>query len=210
MPINQLNGTISPANVQRELDSPKARKKLTKLRDQFPKLMDLSIDSAHLADIICKKPSRRKIFAVLCCMNKAHAILSFIEENVSDRDLPLEFDDELSGLVLRKKTDSKAHDMVNDKIAFFRDANWSPRNLESFKDLQWRFLVPNFILSYEGQSSKHLNFKPSHILPFIEDSPEAASLSKSVALEGGFSFVRKVRIHKAHHNHWKNPVRQER
>lgn len=135
--------------------------------------------------------NRRCLFAILCLMNMAIRIVDFIREGLFDGDMPFVSDD--SGTYRRNDTSTAP-------ISFFK--RWKRTQRDMFEHYQGSFLVPFFNLS-KGISSKiaQIELSSSAILPFLED--EAAS---QVIQVGGYSTVRKVRIHEAHHDLEDRPV----
>ncbi|GAP91823.1 putative protein kinase-like [Rosellinia necatrix] len=134
-------------------------------------------------------PSRRKLFAILVMIGVPGRILSFIQENIWDSDLPLQqnphthrwepynsINDENSLGVLPSKADI-----------------WSSHEGDCFVNFyQWWLISPEFDL--DGPELKHYHLHDQIPLPFVK-----GSLGKE-KIDGGFAQVRRVCIHPAHHN----------
>lgn len=197
LPKDKLKDIVSMGNVKQELD-----------------LYVPNTENANTAKKVCEgKPARRKIFAILCLMNKTPEILSFIQENVTDDDLPLAFGTHYKSKIYRRSRNGPTNKHSN-AISLFEKTSWKFIDRDNFKRLQWQFLAPYFSLKFDrGQTSRHWKLETSRILPFIEDvpniedAPNTAIALASEAREGGFSFVRKVMIHPAHHNRTSKDVR---
>jgi hypothetical protein len=116
-------------------------------------------------------------------MGKVEAIIDFLEENIYDSNLPFIFAEHL---VCCKK-DQKS-------IVLFRDEkNWKPHEQDIFDKYQWEMMTPYFKLSCEGQRKvNRMPLEDRAALPFTDVD--------NIAVESGFSMVRKVKIHTAHYN----------
>jgi serine/threonine protein kinase len=146
----------------------------------------------------------RKIFAILVLIEKTTSIFLFLHHQVSDLDLPLVLvkDPEEPGLKrLQRRPD--ADGKPSTEIPIFE--TWSPWQMSSFEDSQWRFLAPFF--SRGGYNDvKHFPLRENHILPFIPFNGISTATTKDSVIEkidcgeGGYGKVMMVRIHPAHHN----------
>ena len=165
VPNDQLENIITLANVEKELDHPENKSLLTDIWNRSTRRRNIERSNSGLTNLICyAKPPIRKIFAILCLMRKAYAIWWFLEEHVTDHDLPFVFVG-LHGDVLKTCKDTN-HKNLSVEIKLFGDKFWIPHRRDSFKVLQWRFLAPYFPLSYElKQKSRHKDLGPSTILP---------------------------------------------
>lgn len=116
-------------------------------------------------------------------MGKVEAIVDFLSEDIYDSNLPFIFAEHQ---VCCKK-DRKP-------MKFFRDGTkWKPHEKDIFDKYQWEMMTPYFELSCEGQKKvKRMPLEDRAALPFTEVD--------SIAVESGFSMVRKVKIHTAHYN----------
>ena len=132
-----------------------------------------------------EETSYRKIFAILLLIDRPSRIRSFIEEGVSDADLPLvkmPRTNRLQGcLELRRK---------NSHTPLLCFKKWRGSTVARFEQRQWTVLAPFFARS-NGKNNSHLELEPEEILPFT---------SWRVAADpGGFGQVYRVEIHPDHH-----------
>ncbi|XPS91805.1 hypothetical protein M3J09_001214, partial [Ascochyta lentis] len=198
-----FNNMIRSAEVNDARFLPKDRLKRLVTIEAVKRELELHTPSSNnmeIARVICDGRSpRRKIFAILCTISKVMEIRSFIQNNISDVDLPLVFGSHPDKKVfLRHNRGSKSKPQV--PLALF--ASWKNNDRDSFKTTQWQFLAPYFSLRFNRtQPSRHWKLETSRILPFIEDAPPYMGVEFPTEFrEGGFSFVRKIKIHPAHHN----------
>lgn len=153
-------------------------------------------------DTICPESpsrSRKKLFAILVCINKAACILHFIQENLYDFHLPFYFTDshEEEAYVF-----SKAENGDEARVHCFTRMGWSISDCEMFQKYQWGFLAPYFEIISDGKRKRplHYVFEDREVLPFIEDSSKE-NFGEPSMISGGYSEVWRVRIHPAHHSH---------
>jgi hypothetical protein len=103
--------------------------------------------------------SFRKIFALLVLTETTSSIIRFLEEKVSDQDLPLKRDwDELY-----RKSDEKGLEALR----CFNHEMWSPMKKENFNEYQYWFLAPYFSPPGQDGVVKHYILQDEHILPFL-------------------------------------------
>ncbi|KAI1125876.1 kinase-like domain-containing protein [Nemania abortiva] len=129
--------------------------------------------------------SRRKLFAIVVMLGEPENILSFIREGIWDEHLPLRRDPTTREWERRDNSDRDK--ML--RVACFKDEMWSPSFQDLFEIYQWYFLPPFFDMG--GVGLRHYPLRHEVPLPFIEDEPHA---------EGGFGQVRRVKVHRGHHN----------
>ncbi|KAF1850801.1 kinase-like protein, partial [Cucurbitaria berberidis CBS 394.84] len=133
--------------------------------------------------------SRRRIFAILCLLQKAPKIQAFIEEAIFDCDLPFDFG-------TRGRSDSS--EGFNPPPKLFK--SWKPKNVDGFDQYQGQLLAPYFKLSNNNSFSfSEQKLHHSVVLPFVEYEVKDRILGKTI--QGGFSEVRIVKIHRAHHDY---------
>ncbi|KAH7385336.1 kinase-like domain-containing protein [Phaeosphaeria sp. MPI-PUGE-AT-0046c] len=141
-----------------------------------------------------KIKSFRKIFALLVIIEATKSILQFLEEDISDLDLPLKLVKwrGIDGLCRRES----ASQDEGVPLECLRRPQWSLNKLRNFEYYQWRLLAPFF---YQDKSSdvKHYKLNDHHILPFI---PLDDMADEDTEREGGFGRVILVDIHSDHHN----------
>jgi serine/threonine protein kinase len=142
-----------------------------------------------------RQKSYRLIFAVLVLVEKTKCILSFLDENVSDLDLPLVPVKEFGSLVEMQRRGSQPNGTPHDYLNCFGDEEWSPSSLEQFDRYQWFMLAPFFSHGRNGQVN-HYPLDDQHILPFVTWSQAENDDAES---QGGYGRVIMVRLHPAHH-----------
>ncbi|KAF2825062.1 hypothetical protein CC86DRAFT_353840 [Ophiobolus disseminans] len=139
-----------------------------------------------------KKPrirSFRKIFAILVLCEAISSILLFLEDEVSDQDLPLV---EISGVHGLCRRSDKRHIALN----CFKQLIWSPIKLMNFQDYQWKMLAPYFSQDEDGVA-RHYILQADHILPFADIKSDDYGTSEKT---GGFGRILMRDIHSDHHN----------
>lgn len=188
IPVDVLDELMTYQNVKEEL------------RQMDPKMEEQCL--ARYANYICT--SAKKIFAILLCGQNRCFIFSFVDEGISDKDLPfvrcsLENDCPASRpnhqfiLCKRDHSECKREDHRDCGIKAL-----SSRSRDITRDFcrdQWLVQAPVFEKSSTGEIPHH-DLDNNVILPFIEDREAQESQTKS----GGYSHVWGVRIHSAHQN----------
>lgn len=149
-----------------------------------------------------ERQSFKKVFAILVLCEKPKAIPKFLEEEVSDQDLPLD-------KFTSSETSSNIFKLVRNgqsaELECFQ--GWTDTAVWRFEEWQWTTLAPSFRRS-EDRHVEHSVFEDQIALPFIQDSrfPADRSPYQRLEFDGGFSNVFKVRIHPDHHNFCKSGV----
>jgi len=119
---------------------------------------------------------RCRLFAILVLIERAEKIYGFIQQNVSDSDLPFRLGRTPSSYVKPPGFES-----------------WPIYMVDTFIAHQWRFLAPCFeLVGGSNHRVRHYSLEGRIPLPFVEDDREI--------IQGGFSQVRRIKIHPAHHN----------
>jgi hypothetical protein len=139
-----------------------------------------------------KIKSFRKMFAILVLAEMSSSISEFIEEDISDLDLPLY---RIEGTMWQKYQDA-SENIRKKPLKCFNHETWSPTKLRNFETYQWTMLAPFFSQGSCGDV-KHYLFQDQHILPFI--SPQEPE-DEDIEYLGGYGKVFMVRIHPDHHN----------
>lgn len=138
-----------------------------------------------------KIKSFRKIFAVLVLAEMSSSISKFLDEDVSDLDLPLF----RNGATMARRHQD-ASETRNKALTCFGCGPWSPTKLRNFETFQWTMLAP-FFSQGECGDVKHYPLQDQHILPFV--SPKKAE-DDAIEHLGGYGKVFMVRIHEEHRN----------
>lgn len=197
LPINMFEKLMTKKTILSELVRVLSHYSAESLR----KLVDTICDEAN--DLKLPSTTRKIIFATLVCIDKAHCVTVFIDEDLYDCYLPFKFANKLANklrhdFVLYRKTSS------NDQVQIQRISKmgWSIRERENFQNYQWRFLAPYFEMVSDGKRRwpLHYIFDDEQVLPFVEDSSKEGRGEPSM-VSGGYSDVWRVRIHPAHHSH---------
>jgi len=201
LPKGQLDQLINEDIVFKELESVlgsmQIKKTMAETARKICKETKLTGD-----DLKPRTKSFKKIFAVLVLINKASTIQKFLDDDVSDIDLPLakEYPDEK-----RKEDQSKVFQLrkrdSEQVLSCFDD--WKPISVCNFEEYQWSFLSPYFAAG-EKKNPRHYVLQNEVILPFFQEAKtapgDALSCWQQEMLEGGESQVFKVVIHPEHHN----------
>jgi hypothetical protein len=169
LPQDQLDKIMTAENIRRELRSHGIT--------GFTGIMDRTLESY------------KRIFAILCLMGKASSIIQFIEEGISDNDLPMD-----SGTPEASESAKESKNYRGTSRRTLHSLSWRANEQELFKKYQWQILAPVFV------HGKDHRFEHQAIVPFlkINNDVENDSEDSSLPREGGFSVVRRVAIHPAH------------
>ncbi|KUI69218.1 hypothetical protein VM1G_05517 [Cytospora mali] len=149
-------------------------------------------------------PRFKKIFTILVLCETPKDILKFMEDGVSDHDLPLQKIITTEGspniFNLARKGD-------RGKLKCFD--GWTSTSVWRFEEWQWTTMAPFF---YHGRRKdvKHFILQDQVPLPFNTDSRFGSRELpyQRLEFEGGFSNVFKVSIHPEHHDFYKPGVHQ--
>ena len=185
VPIDKINQLVTLVAIQQEL-------KRANIKGSQNRCM--------IADRILRgsqsgpKESSQKIFAILCMISLPGSILDFIEEEVTDSQLPFMFPDHLSDLL------QPYCQRTGTPIMLFQDEmKWTPETRHLFDMYQWHMIAPYFHLRCEDDRiTQHLLVDDRVVLPFTE--------MKSLGKEGSAT-VHQIKIHEAHYNAKKFSVR---
>lgn len=142
-----------------------------------------------------KLKSFRKIFAILVMVEMSSSISHFLEDDVSDLDLPL-VPIRKGGVVIElRRRDSKGI-AASTPLPCLRRSLWSLGKLRHFEHDQWITLAPFFHHSEHGEVN-HYILQDQHILPFVATNQVG---DDDAEYHGGYAKVMMVRIHHAHHD----------
>lgn len=208
LPQEALHGLINHVSVTRELHRELGRFRSQAEIDSCAR--KVCADHEVYRDAKFKMKSFRKIFALLVLSNAVSSIERFLEEDVSDLDLPLEpvGSQDTDGLCRRDESGSA----TRSPLRCFQGPEWSPVDITHFLAYQWRMLSPFFAQSKKG-GVKHYLLKKQHILPFPDNDNNANNKDvkdhQRTTKVGGYGKVFMVRIHPEHHS-FSNPTLCER
>lgn len=137
------------------------------------------------ADIVGDKntPSRRRILAILICMDKSERIRQCIKENIYDIDFPLTRSSEANAPLCFTRT---SPDKVNNTLL----EGWARSEIMLLYDFQKYFFVPFFQFE-QGRVFFYELSDTTTLLPWHDLGPRKKS---------GRSSVRRVEINSSHHN----------
>ncbi|KAF2135487.1 uncharacterized protein K452DRAFT_313947 [Aplosporella prunicola CBS 121167] len=125
----------------------------------------------------------KNLFSILAYMKKGSEIRDFMDEGISDEDLPFE----------RLRTGGK--DMFSMRRKEGRKIEtlerWNPKDREELSRVQWYMLSPVF------HSRQHYKLHDNVVRPFVALNPEEREQHHPTG--GGYSNVFITRIHSAHH-----------
>jgi hypothetical protein len=176
VPLNDLQRLITAPVIEREILAGNPHVKRT--------------DARTYAKTI--ERSSQKLFAVLALRQKGAAICSFLENRISDADLPFLRRDENRQLSLWRREPEQ-------RIQAFKEYEDEELEVEEFSRLQWWMTAPVF----DKYSRNWLELEEEVILPFI---PMKDHEKKNQGIPqqkiGGYSEVTAFRVHPAHHNFW--------
>lgn len=131
-------------------------------------------------------------FALLVLLERGADIGKFVQENVSDQNLPLvRHERTAKGLV------NLCHREIPDRpLDCFR--KWKTSEKETFESRQWPLLVPYFDVG-AGFKVNHYKFDDRTVLPWRGVGARSHSSSQPSRQEGGYAFVSCVYIHPCSH-----------
>ena len=139
--------------------------------------------------------SYRKIFAILVLGEKLSTIGRFLDEQVSDDDLPLQrvHIPPRNNFELRRRKDNTGEQ----RLKCF--SGWSRTAMKVFYHYQWKVKSPFFARGEDGEVM-HFSLQEDDVLPFVKDSRRSTDARDTVMETGGFGQVFQVEIHPNHHN----------
>ncbi|KAJ0164821.1 Cyclin-dependent kinase E-1 [Colletotrichum tanaceti] len=210
LPKKQLEGIINEESVARELAE---RRQCSNVGDARLRKLARATCADQEVDLGGGKKrirSFRSVFAILVLIDRSDSIELFMEEDVSDLDLPLRIrddDPETPGWLrlYRRSSDGSPHD-----LPLLCSSQWSPGQKRHFSEQQWIVLAPFFSLSAYNHVN-HYPLKDEHLVPFVKgpcrrpDDPERSFDNDNgeprdqKAEEGGTSQVYVVWMHPEHH-----------
>ncbi|CAN9091263.1 unnamed protein product [Alternaria alternata] len=151
LPLSDLEAIVTYRNIRRELERSGVTSDLDRIADQVWSTKKLSNGTT----------TRRKIFAILCLMERAQNIQDFIYEDVFDSHLPFEFEHNQNRVLRNNKSPVPIELFIrwqdNDRDSFpsgdvlpedkkrthGRHGDIKPENILWFKDTTRRFSTDN-------------------------------------------------------------------
>jgi hypothetical protein len=191
LPNDKLCQIINPTTVFDELV-----KCLPHTKDQIQKYAEaicnitLSYEGGRW-----RRKSCRMVFVILVLAEKTKHIISFLEEHVSDLDLPLVPKKERGIVMGMQRSKSASIGTSYELLECFNDKGWSPLSMEQFDRYQWFMLSPFFSEGRCGQIN-HYPLHDQQVLPFVSHN---AADEEATEYQGGYGRVMMVTMHRAHH-----------
>ncbi|KAI0188584.1 kinase-like domain-containing protein [Xylaria flabelliformis] len=191
LPLDQLKAIVTETAVQSLLDKIFTTQSLS-AHDICPRQESQDRNNRT------PPSSRQKIFATLALISKVRLIRDFITENITDSDLPLEQRTTTAGSFLVKRSVNSDPDP---NYTFPpKSGGWAYNDIPLFCDNQWTVLAPYFAGAEDHDEKAHFySFTPDTVLPFVKPGTDDQG-NPAFLNQGFFSTVRRVKIHKAHHN----------
>jgi serine/threonine protein kinase len=157
IPVDAIDRILTEQAIHEELD-----------RSTDLSAWDISLTSHKIWE------HARKIFAILMSIGKGSLVSSFLNEGITDANLPINI----------PKGSSQQKEWITPIKSF---GSWSSRELDDFRRVQWYFLSPIFT----NARTQHYELDDNCVMPFIKDTEHEAQ-------SGGFGDVWEVVIHPAH------------
>ncbi|OTB15860.1 hypothetical protein K445DRAFT_300642 [Daldinia sp. EC12] len=187
IPLDEFDRIITRENIQKELQSNSAISSTTNDLSVWVDEVWNEVEYIDHETEQTMRTSRRKIFAVLVLLNVPERIMSFVGEDLWDRDLPFRTNIERKWVCRTNRNEERIIKCLNNPH------EWNKRDSDSFGSHQWCVLSPVFDMT-QGE----VIFQPLHSripLPFVEES----GIDDGDVLGGGYGDVSRVLIHPAHY-----------
>ncbi|KAF4634376.1 hypothetical protein G7Y89_g3741 [Cudoniella acicularis] len=126
-------------------------------------------------------------FVLLLLLERGHEIDKFINEEVSDQNLPVI----LHSATWPGKVNLCLKTNPNQPLECFR--GWKTFEKEAFERTQWQLLVPYFQLDAD-KNATHYTLNEKTILPWLKRDQDSRSSVQPSGQEGGFGSVSTVKI----------------
>ncbi|KAF4635972.1 hypothetical protein G7Y89_g2100 [Cudoniella acicularis] len=192
VPISDINDLVTEENVAEALV------------DIYDGLTVAQVNS--YSSLVCS--TSKKLFTLLFCSSKRKYIRNFLDDGISDVDLPFVRCPRERGVGPQRS--NRGFDLCiaahkNCDKASHRDcginamASWSKKDITDLCRDQWIVLAPIFDEIPNGDVPHHV-LDSNTVMPFIEDQQGVRDKS------GGYSHVWGVRIHPAHQKVYKSTV----
>ncbi|GIJ89124.1 hypothetical protein Asppvi_008054 [Aspergillus pseudoviridinutans] len=196
-PSSRLHGlqvSLSSASIQSYRSGHAIYVPLSRLRKLITesKVEDILHEEGWVQDLYAARrivQTSMKLFAILVSRKRGADIFRFLDEGISDTDLPF---------VLKEPARAGSERMTlqtNGGRDIRTTSEWQDSEVRSLAQKQWRMLAPVFELG------EHYDLPGDQILPFTD--------RRQIETEGGFSNVFQTFIHPAHYT-GNFPVREDR
>ncbi|KAJ0168066.1 hypothetical protein CTA2_10431 [Colletotrichum tanaceti] len=184
LPLQALDDFITESTVRRELGA------------EFDQLSESELDDC--VHYVCSRQkisnpetrhlkftSGQRIFALLVLIERLDSFLNLMSQGLRDIDLPL-------------KDDCRSSSRRTKTFTCFQ--SWSPFSLRSFDEWQWKLLAPYFSTTKDREERVLFYSLPAPtVMPWLSETEPRSEDSKPDRF-GGYSTVKKVKIHPSHHN----------
>ncbi|KAL8353089.1 hypothetical protein RB601_003104 [Gaeumannomyces tritici] len=172
--------------------------------DKHPSTTSLAVDSIRWSKTgetrASQQASYLRIFAILILYSRGSLVRHFIEQGVSDRELPLRLAMAPTAGPGRRNVATPRLEWPAEPVP--RPLDWfQPQEIRRFLSTQWPFIPPYFAPSARGDVA-HYEIPPEAILPWVKIS--SANDGQSTWTEGensgGYGVVKKVKIDRDCHS----------
>lgn len=133
-----------------------------------------------------------RTFALLLLFDRGKEIVKFIDEDVSDQNLPIHF-------IVKGRRQLKVfrRDMPDKPLTCFQE--WKIHDIEGFESRQWQLLPQCFELE-GGKVAKHYVLDKKTILPLRKKQEGSRPSGQPSGRGGGFGYVSTVEIEPSSHD----------
>jgi hypothetical protein len=192
LPLDTLYAIVTPQSVAKELNNQLSDIYSPEEIEQYATMICSETEVRRRGTV--KIRSFRKIFALLVIVEATTSFLQFIEEDISNLDLPLTLV-KYNGIDGLCRRDAASQD-AGIPLECLRRPKWSLTKLRLFEYYQWKLGAP-FFYQEEGGDVKHYKLKDNHILPFtsLDNMPE-----REMNRKGEYKRLQIVDIHPGHHS----------
>ncbi|KAF4161116.1 hypothetical protein CNMCM6069_006079 [Aspergillus lentulus] len=185
-PLHELQESLSSASIEPDSSGHVVYVPLSSLKELITesKVEDILREEGLVQGRNAETEARRivrtsmKLFAILVSRKRGADILRFLDEGISDTDLPFFMKPARTGSERMTLQTNGGRDIK-------ALSEWTDPEIKSLAKKQWRMLAPVF------EQGKHYDFPVAQILPFTN--------SGRIEIESGFSEVFQAFIHPAHH-----------
>ncbi|KZL72861.1 protein kinase-like (PK-like) protein [Colletotrichum tofieldiae] len=186
LPVNDLLKIINEKDVHQALSEScgGTEERETTIKDYAAKICGrVGYDDGKRTSL-----GARSMFAILATIDKVDEIRDFIDGGFTDENLPL--------LPYTKDEYPLCPEGLSpgELDCWTLGRNWDRKQWRTFLDYQRKMRSPFFELRQRRKGLPHYDLDQDTVLPFIEDHGTMETI------HGGFSMVRRIKIHEAHHD----------